>query len=47
MLMQETGPSTRPANENRPNPRSLQGILSNVYKNAGKPVREKASDSGW
>lgn len=47
MLMQEVKPTSRPINDNRPNPKSLAGILAGVYRNAGKPEREKASNSGW
>lgn len=47
MLMQESRPLNRPMNDNRPNPKSLSGILQNVYRNAGKPVRDKASNNGW
>jgi predicted phage terminase large subunit-like protein len=47
MLMREARPGAQIANDNAPNPRSLQGILQNVRRNAGRPAREKASASGW
>jgi predicted phage terminase large subunit-like protein len=47
MLMQQVHPGAPIANDNRPSARSLSGILNSVYKNAGKPTREKASNSGW
>jgi predicted phage terminase large subunit-like protein len=47
MLMLERGASLVPANSNEPSKNSLAGILKNTLKNAGKPVREKASATGW